>query len=60
MGKILVKAHELYMSSESAQMLEKLQFFLELKSVFLAVIKAKVLMNDIPSDLAINYDQTGI
>ena len=34
--------------------------FAELKDVFLADIKAEVLMNDIPSDLIINWDQTGI
>ena len=35
-------------------------FFTELKDVFLAGIKAEILMNDIPSDLIIYWDQTGI
>ena len=34
--------------------------FVELKDVFLADIKTEVLMNDIPSDLIINWDQAGI
>ena len=34
--------------------------FTELQDVFLTDIKAEVLMNDIPSDLIINWDQTSI
>ena len=34
--------------------------FTELQDVFLADIKAEVLINDIPSDLIINWDQTSI
>ena len=37
-----------------------LEDFEELKAVFLADIKAEVLMNDIPIDLVFNWDQTGI
>ena len=34
--------------------------FEELKAVFLVDVKAEVLMNDIPIDLVVNWDQTGI
>ena len=37
-----------------------LEDFEELKEVFLADVKAEVLMNDIPIDLVFNWDQTGI
>ena len=33
--------------------------FAEIQEVFLADIKAQVLMNDIPDDIIINWDQTG-
>ena len=34
--------------------------FAEIQEVFLADIKAQVLMNDIPDELIINWDQTGL
>ena len=34
--------------------------FAEIQEVFLADIKAQVLMNDIPDELIINWDQTGV
>ena len=34
--------------------------FAELQEVFFADIKAQVLMNDIPDELVINWDQTAL
>ena len=34
--------------------------FDELKEIFLADVAAEVLINDIPEDLIINWDQTGL
>ena len=47
------------MKSSNAGKVSPIQFA-EMQEVFLADIKAQVLINDIPDELIINWDQTGL